>query len=95
MGGKSTAGKKLKSLTGWASNGNGTDAYGFSAFPAGYRNSHGNFFDEGSLARFWSAPEYNSGYAYNMNLNYYDEDAYLDYSNKVNAFSVRCLENSN
>jgi len=32
------AGKKLKSISGWNSNGNGTDDYGFSALPGGYRN---------------------------------------------------------
>jgi len=35
VGGKSTAGKILKSQTGW--DGNGTDEYGFSALPAGGR----------------------------------------------------------
>lgn len=36
VGGSSIAGKKLKSSTGW-SEGNGTNEYGFSFFPAGYK----------------------------------------------------------
>ena len=91
VGGYSTASKKLKSQTGWNYNGNGTDDYGFSAFPAGIRYSNGNFDNEGSSAYFWSATEYDSYSVYYMNLDYYNEDAYLYDSNKNGAFSVRCL----
>ena len=98
VGGKSTAGKKLKSQTGWkdynGTSGNGTDAYGFSAFPAGSRLNTGNFYDEGCYAHFWSATEYNSSYAYYVYLDYYDEDAYLYYYNKIYDLSVRCLKDS-
>ena len=97
VGGKSTAGKKLKSQTGWkdydGTNGNGTDAYGFSALPAGYRSNYGYFFNGGNNAYFWSATEYDSYYAYDMTLSYLYEDAYLDNDGKNLAFSVRCLEN--
>ena len=92
VGGKSTAGKKLKSLTGWASNDNGTDAYGFSAFPAGYRDYDGNFSSEGYSAYFWSVTGNGSYVAYFMFLGYIDETAYLSYYNKNYAFSVRCLK---
>ena len=37
VGGKLVAGSKLKSTSGWYKNGNGTDDFGFSALPAGYR----------------------------------------------------------
>ena len=93
VGGNSTAGKKLKSQTGWADNGNGTDAYGFSAFPAGYRSSGGNFNAEGNNARFWSATEFNSANAYSMDLLYgssENADLYNVYKNY--AYSVRCLK---
>jgi len=90
--GESTAGKILKSQTGWNSGGNGTDAYGFSALPAGYRNSGGNFYNAGEYAFFWSATEYDSDNAYNMYLNYSDEDANFHSDLKFNAFSVRCLK---
>jgi len=97
VGGKSTAGKKLKSQTGWkdydGTNGNGTDAYGFSALPAGYRSNYGYFFNGGNNAYFWSATEYDSYYAYDMTLGYLYEDAYLDNDNKNGTSSVRCLKN--
>ena len=99
VGGKSTAGKKLKSQTGWknykGTSGNGTDAYGFSAFPAGGRRDSGDFYAEGNSAYFWSATEYDSYYAYYMVLYHYSELAFLSNIDKSYAFSVRCLENSN
>lgn len=62
VGGASTAGTKLKSTYGWTS-GNGTDDYGFAAFPAGYQSS-GSFSSLGSLAYFWTATEASSSIAY-------------------------------
>lgn len=39
-GGGSVAGGKLKSTNGWKNNGNGTDEFGFAAYPAGYYDSN-------------------------------------------------------
>ena len=87
-----TAGTKLKSQTGWYSNGNGTDAFGFSALPAGYRDNNGSYFNEGNLAYFWSSSEYGSFNAYNVSLYYNDVYAFLFNYDKLDGFSVRCLE---
>ena len=92
VGGSSTAGKKLKSLTGWYNSSNGTDAYSFAALPAGLRDGYGHYEDEGYYAYFWSATEDNSGYAYSMFLYYYSELAYLGDGSKNYGFSVRCLK---
>ena len=96
VGGKSTAGKKLKSLTGWkdynGTSGNGTDDYGFSAFPAGDGSSSGGFVSGGYNAYFWSATEDASYYAYSMSLFYTIGNADLDDSGKGKAFSVRCVK---
>ena len=91
VGGQSTAGKVLKSQTGWYNNGNGTDAFGFSALPAGKRYNV-NFSDDGFEANFWSATEGNSYSVYFMNLNFNVEKAYLDNSTKNLEFSVRCVK---
>lgn len=99
VGGQSTAGKILKSQTGWNCNGNGTDEFGFSGLPAGeWMSFVGLFVDEGSDAFFWSASEDEnisdrSDRAYFMQLNCASENAYLSSSYKRNAFSVRCLKN--
>ncbi|OWV15940.1 hypothetical protein B7992_03940 [Fibrobacter sp. UWH1] len=95
VGGSSAAGKALKSGSGWYSNGNGTDTYGFSALPAGNRSSLGGFSSAGYYAYFWSASEGSSSLAYRMYLNYSIETAYVDYSSKSRGHSVRCLQDSN
>ena len=93
VGGDSTAGKLLKSQTGWYNSGNGTDALGFSALPAGGRNGDGEGYNEGDYAYFWSSTELNSNYAYDVHLGYGGDDAGLLYSIKNNGFSVRCVKN--
>ena len=93
VGGESTAGEVLKSQSGWYNNGNGTDAFGFSALPAGGRNGDGEGYNEGDYAYFWSSTELNSNYAYDVHLGYGGEDAGLLYNIKNNGFSVRCVKN--
>ena len=51
-------GRKLKSTYGWKDNGNGTDDYGFSGFPAGLAKTNGDFSSFGNSAYFWQASEY-------------------------------------
>lgn len=89
--GGSTAGKILKSQTGWYHNGNGTDGVGFSALPAG-RVYEGNIGVAGISAFFWSSTEDDDDGAYNLFLDYDGGLAYLSFRSKVNAYSVRCLK---
>ena len=92
VGGQSTAGRVLKSTSGWESNGNGTDAFGFSALPAGYREKKVDYYNEGGLALFWSSTENISFSAYYMGLDFNHDDAGLNYDDKNSEFSVRCLK---
>lgn len=92
VGGQSTAATALKSQSGWYNNGNGTDAFGFSALPAGIRGLNGSFYYEGYVAYFWSSSENYSNYAYFMDLYYGSEDANLFNNFKNYGFSVRCLK---
>ena len=88
--GMAVAGEKLKSTSGWFKKGNGTDALGFNALPAGYR---GEKYDGiGGYAYFWSATVTPDDLAYYL---------FLDFSSKatsMNAFpkgdfrSVRCIK---
>ena len=94
VGGSSVAGTKLKSTSGWNSSGNGTDAFSFSALPAGLRNLSGNYDNEGNYAYFWSSTEHYSNTAYRMYLNCDYDDANLDVSNRNRGFSVRCIKDS-
>ena len=92
VGGESKAGKVLKSKTGWYNNGNGTDAVGFSALPAGSRYNDGYFYYDRTIAYFWSSTKDGEDHAYEMHLDYYYENAYLNNYSKNYGFSVRCLK---
>ena len=96
VGGEDVAGKKLKSTSGWdeyeGKSGNGDDAFGFSALPAGHRYYNGDYNDEGLNANFWSSTENSSDFAYDMYLNFLSDKAYLDFNTKDFGFSVRCLK---
>ena len=98
VGGESTAGRMLKSTSGWddykGENVNGTDAYSFAVLPAGYY--WGNVMDyryEGSYTCFWSSTgNRNTGSAYYMRV-FVRDDASLYYENNY-KFSVRCVQDS-
>ena len=87
-----TAGKRLKSISGWIENGNGIDSYSFSAFPAGDRSGGGGYNYEGDNAFFWSPVENGSSNAFGMYLNDYYDKAFLYDFDKYYGFSVRCLK---
>ena len=72
--------------------GNGSDAYGFSALPAGYRSDNGDYGWQVDLAYFWSSTEDDSDYANFMNLDYRYDTARLFDDSKRNGFSVRCVK---
>jgi len=92
VGGQSVAGTKLKSTSGWNSNGNGTDDYGFSALPGGYGDSGHNFSYAGTHGSCWSATEADASHARVISMNFSHED--LDWVDgiKLYLFSVRCLQ---
>jgi uncharacterized protein (TIGR02145 family) len=92
VGGSSTAGTKLKATSGWNSNGNGTDDFGFAALPGGLGYSDGSFFNVGYGDYWWGASEtiaYNAYYRY---VNYHDENVYRYDIIKSYLFSVRCVK---
>ena len=92
------AGRVFKSQTGWNDNGNGTDAFGFSALPAGYRDDESGFGGNGNSASFWSntvSKEFcdEDGCPYLINFYYDREMAFLGRPPKYKAYSVRCVKN--
>jgi uncharacterized protein (TIGR02145 family) len=52
VGGKSVAGRKLRSIDGWIDAGGGMDAYSFAALPGGFRDRDGNFKNDSESAHF-------------------------------------------
>ncbi len=84
-------GEKLKSTTGWNSGGNGTNDFGFTALPGGYRGNNGGFNFFGSCG-FWSSSEYNTNNAWRRRLYHNHDEVHRDYSSEDYGFSVRCLQ---
>jgi uncharacterized protein (TIGR02145 family) len=93
VGGQNNAGKVLKSQTGWIQNGNGTDAFGFSALPAGRWADYHYYINVGLSAFFWNATQKNTIYAYLAYLEYNHDDALLNGGWKMDyRMSVRCIK---
>ena len=86
VGGQTTAGKMLKSVSGWSEK-NGIDAYSFMALPVGYWDGgYGN-----AYTIFWSSTEYNDISAYYVLLYHTSDIVNVSNPHKTGAFSVRCI----
>ena len=92
-----TEGTALKSTTGfwstfWKGKGNGTDDYGFTTLPGGYRKcNNGYYSDMGTNCSFWSATEHDSFTAWYRQLHFIDSDVTQDTSDKEYGYSVRLV----
>jgi uncharacterized protein (TIGR02145 family) len=98
-GGNDIAGKKLKATTGWNSNGNGTDDYGFSALPGGFGDSDGSFpsagdfYIVGNYGTWWSASASGySSYVYYLDIVYNSIEVGRGDYFKSFLRSVRCVK---
>ena len=82
-------GSALKSTTGWYNNGNGTDEFGFSALPGGYRSNvtSGNYIHAGLVGHWWSTLEVGT-----RTMAYTGPDLDLHYFSAPGGFSVRCVK---
>jgi len=93
LGGPSVAGEKMKSISGWYNNGNGTNISGFTGLPGGRRYSTGSFSNLGNSGFWWSSTEGSGSSAWRRSL-FYDSGQVGRYGNgKAGGFSVRCLKN--
>jgi uncharacterized protein (TIGR02145 family) len=99
-GDRMTAGKMLKSKSGWGSHrgksGNGADDYGFSALPGYY--SYDRSYDDndksgiGYSGHWWSATEASDDKAYSRAMFYHSDDVTEDDDRKLMGLSVRCVK---
>ncbi len=102
VGGESNAGNDLRSLTGWEipprcdNNCISTDAYGFSALPAGHWDFMNDRFNHvGVSTSFWSATQLDGFYNFRFSFNFlYGEKACASLSGTTDhmAISVRCIK---
>jgi uncharacterized protein (TIGR02145 family) len=90
--------QKLKSKSGWyfqsGDRNNGTDDYGFSALPGGYRRSYGGFVvNDGQASNWWTATECSSSSAFKIDIEISGGGGASTWShfNKVEGLSVRCV----
>jgi len=97
--GEYTAGKALKSKSGWenlydGSSGNGTDEHGFSALPGG-RIKLVEFVEGGEDGYWWTATELAEikSFAAYRNISFDSDGVYKSEWGKSNGLSVRCIKN--
>ena len=93
-GWRGSEGYKLRATSGWMSNGNGTDEYGFTVLPGGFRHDDDDFIGEGYSTYFWSSTmgRYNCAWSrlitndceYVYRYDYFTDQEY--------GFSVRCVK---
>lgn len=85
----------IKSMSGWLASAPSGDELGFRAFPGGFRDSDGLFFNEGYFAYFWTASESDEDAAWyrvvTHDLNHVGRFSY----DKQYSFSIRCVKNRN
>ena len=90
VGDSTTAGRYLKSSSGWAADGNGTDEYGISILPGGHKGNNGVL----RKADFWTATEIGTGMAHRVYLSCDTDTVKTDFYNKNAFFSVRCVKDN-
>ena len=92
IGDKAHTAKKLKNSSGWNYSGNGTNNYGFSALPSGYRYVNGHFLDEGNATFFWCSETDGNYFACGINMIFSDDYITVSFESKSDAFPVRCIK---
>lgn len=94
LGGEKVAGLEMKSRVGWGENDKGTDRYGFSALPGGYRVDNGDFDHLGDAAHWWTATEIDKYCAWNWIVFKGDPRIITGSYGKSagGAMSVRCVK---
>ena len=93
LGGKSLAGRHMKSSSSDTPSWNGSNSSGFSGLPGGYRCGTGSFSNVGNNGYWWSASPGGYG-AWNRSLDSDDDsdNVYRDDYDQRFGFSVRCIK---
>lgn len=93
VGDSVTAGKKLKSASGWYGGGNGTNDFGFSALPGGFfdYSVSEDFINIGRNGFWWSVSNNNRVFAYYHGISYDRDYRGSGQDRKLYGLSVRCV----
>lgn len=93
LGGENSAGRKMKSSSGWKDYGDGTNACGFKGLPGGARAYWGSFKNIGYWGNWWSSTERSSGGNFFIIHLFYDiDDATILHKSKGDGNYVRCIK---
>jgi len=87
-----SVGKKLKSTSGWANNGNGDNKSGFNAIPSGIAGAWYDFGVRDSATVFWSASVYGEYSSWSRLLYFITDAVYREGNDNVDGLSVRCFK---
>lgn len=89
------AGTKLKSTTGWANDGNGTDDFGFNGRPGGYYNYGGTGYNALDYqAVYWTQNSYSNTQRYTRVLLYNNDSFVSGLQDKLSRCSIRLIKDS-
>jgi len=95
FGGEKKAAKKLKSISSWQGDYfEGTNESNFSAVPAGYRKTNGDYKGFGNIASWWSSATYMENKAWSRSIGYDPDEVLRSYDDKAKGLSVRCVKNN-
>ncbi len=86
--------KKMKTTTGWFSNGNGTNSSGFSALPGGFHYGDGTIWGLGWGGDWWSSTEYENitSRSWERSMVGNNDKVYRYFIAKGAGYSVRCIK---
>jgi uncharacterized protein (TIGR02145 family) len=88
-----SVGWKLKSVSGWAEDGNGIDSCGFNALPGGNRGKNGNFGTIGMTAGFWTSTPAGSSSGICRVLSFDSKGIKRTSASRNVGYSIRCVKN--
>jgi uncharacterized protein (TIGR02145 family) len=86
-----TVGFILKSPWFWANDGNGSDIYGFTVLPSGYRDSWGYIYGYEHASTFWCSNEDDAEDSWTRGLGCHGREISRFDMPKESGYSVRCL----
>lgn len=95
LGAADSAGRLLKTTSGWSTNGNGVDAVGFAAIAAGNSDKTGIFNNLEFAATFWTSSKKFLGDPWYRRLRFDETSIERETSEKTYLYSVRCVKSSN
>ena len=84
---------KLRSTGGWYNGQNGTDSYGFTALPSGYRYTPGSFIDYSIDSYWWTSTQYDINFSWTRGVDYYYPDISRSHDINTLGLPARCVRN--